>query len=124
MQDSASKGIFCSRWGRGKPGIEIPKPPISEYDPIETPEEPLAPVEEAAANETLPFRAEEERIVESEVTTTYSYLYAGGKLLQETVTTGDTTETHNFFYDGRRSLTPCRQAAAPTITSPTCKATW
>ncbi len=42
--------------------------------------------------------------MESEVTTTYSYLYAGGKLLQETVTTGDTTETHNFFYDGRRSL--------------------
>ena len=57
------------------------------------------PVEEAAADETA-VQAEEERIVESEVTTTYSYLYAGGKLLQETVTTGDTTETHNFFYDG------------------------
>lgn len=56
------------------------------------------PVEEAAADETA-VQAEEERIVESEVTTTYSYLYAGGKLLQETVTTGDTTETHNFFYD-------------------------
>ena len=78
--------------------ISPPKPPISEYDPIETPEEPLAPVEEAAADETA-VQAEEERIVESEVTTTYSYLYAGGKLLQETVTTGDTTETHNFFYD-------------------------
>ena len=57
------------------------------------------PVEEAAADETA-VQAEEDRILESEVTTTYSYLYAGGKLLQETVTTGDTTETHNFFYDG------------------------
>ena len=56
------------------------------------------PVEGAAADETA-VQAEEERILESEVTTTYSYLYAGGKLLQETVTTGDTTETHNFFYD-------------------------
>ena len=56
------------------------------------------PVEEAAADETA-VQAEEERILESEVTITYSYLYAGGKLLQETVTTGDTTETHNFFYD-------------------------
>ncbi|MDY2966745.1 MAG: hypothetical protein SOR87_00615, partial [Vescimonas coprocola] len=99
VRDSASKRYFCSRCGEEKPGIEIPKPPISEYDPIEPPEEPLVPVEEAAAGETA-VQAEEERILESEVTTTYSYLYAGGKLLQETVTTGDTTETHNFFYDG------------------------
>ena len=90
----------CSRCKKTEniSSISPPKPPISEYDPIETPEEPLAPVEEAAADETA-VQAEEERIVESEVTTTYSYLYAGGKLLQETVTTGDTTETHNFFYD-------------------------
>ena len=91
----------CSRCKKTEniSSISPPKPPISEYDPIETPEEPLVPVEEAASDETV-VQAEEERIVESEVTTTYSYLYAGGKLLQETVTTGDTTETHNFFYDG------------------------
>ena len=90
----------CSRCKKTEniSSISPPKPPISEYDPIETPEEPLVPVEEAASDETV-VQAEEERIVESEVTTTYSYLYAGGKLLQETVTTGDTTETHNFFYD-------------------------
>lgn len=100
--NSLSKVYKCSRCGEVQPGTDVPnppKPPISEYDPIEPPEEPLVPVEEAAADETA-VQAEEERILESEVTTTYSYLYAGGKLLQETVTTGDTTATHNFFYDG------------------------
>ena len=40
-----------------------------------------------------------DRILESETTTSYSYIYASGKLLQEKVTTNGTTETHNFFYD-------------------------
>ncbi len=103
--NSLSKVYKCSRCGEVQPGTDVPnppKPPISEYDPIETPEEPLVPVEEATADETA-VQAEEDRILESEVTTTYSYLYAGGKLLQETVTTGDTTETHNFFYDNTGS---------------------
>ena len=37
--------------------------------------------------------------VESEVIVSYSYVYSGGKLLQEKVTSGLVTETHNFFYD-------------------------
>ncbi len=37
--------------------------------------------------------------VESEITVSYSYIYAGDKLLQEKITTGQVTETHNFFYD-------------------------
>ena len=40
-----------------------------------------------------------DRILESETTTSYSYIYANGKLLQEKVTTNGVTETHNFFYD-------------------------
>ena len=40
-----------------------------------------------------------DRILESETTTSYSYIYASGKLLQEKVTTNGDTETHNFFYD-------------------------
>ena len=40
-----------------------------------------------------------DRILESEATVSYSYIYASGKLLQEKVTTNGTTETHNFFYD-------------------------
>ena len=39
------------------------------------------------------------QIIESETSISYAYIYAGGKLLQEKVTTGQTTETHNFFYD-------------------------
>ena len=40
-----------------------------------------------------------DRILESETTTSYSYIYANGKLLWEKVTTNGATETHNFFYD-------------------------
>ncbi|MDD6296585.1 MAG: polymorphic toxin-type HINT domain-containing protein, partial [Firmicutes bacterium] len=40
-----------------------------------------------------------EKILESENTTAYSYIYASGKLQQEKVTTNGVTETHNFFYD-------------------------
>ena len=57
-------------------------------------------------DETLPPKEKDsvspqsaDRILESETTTSYSYIYASGKLLQEKVTTNGTTETHNFFYD-------------------------
>ena len=57
-------------------------------------------------DETLPPKEKDsvstqsaDRILESETTTAYSYIYASGKLLQEKVTTDGTTETHNFFYD-------------------------
>ena len=56
-------------------------------------------------NEPVPEESNEpdaqsgERILESETTTAYSYIYASGKLLQEKVTTNGVTETHNFFYD-------------------------
>ena len=35
----------------------------------------------------------------STVTETHSYIYASGKLLRETITTGSTTKTLDFFYD-------------------------
>jgi RHS repeat-associated protein len=39
------------------------------------------------------------QIIDSETIVSYAYIYAGDKLLQEKITTGQTIETHNFFYD-------------------------
>ena len=57
-------------------------------------------------DETLPPKEKDsvstqsaDRILESETTVSYSYIYASGKLLQEKVTASGATETHNFFYD-------------------------
>ena len=35
----------------------------------------------------------------TEITTDHSYIYAGGKLLRETITEGETTKTLDFTYD-------------------------
>ena len=65
----------------------------------EEPEEPIAPNVGAGDVEDATTAPEDERVLVSEVTAVYSYLYASGKLLQEKVTTDGKTETHNFFYD-------------------------
>ena len=58
------------------------------------------PDEEPAPEERNdPVAQSGEKILESETTSSYSYIYANEKLLQEKVTTNGTTETHNFFYD-------------------------
>ena len=58
------------------------------------------PDEEPAPEESNePVAQSGEKILESETTTAYSYIYASGKLLQEKVTANGATETHNFFYD-------------------------
>ena len=78
-------------------------PPVVDE---EVPDETIPPVEEPVPDEEpVPEESNEpvaqsgEKILESETTTAYSYIYASGKLLQEKVTTNGTTETHNFFYD-------------------------
>ena len=57
-------------------------------------EEPVQPEGDASVDVQAASQ-----IIASETTTSYSYIYASGKLLQEKVTTDGTTETHNFFYD-------------------------
>ena len=54
--------------------------------------------ENIESREEVPLRSGNQ-LVESEITVSYSYIYAGDKLLQEKITTGQVTETHNFFYD-------------------------
>ena len=66
----------------------------------DVPDETLSPeMDEPAAEENTAATQSADRILESETTTAYSYIYASGKLLQEKVTTNGVTETHNFFYD-------------------------
>ena len=85
-----------------------PQPTESQsvMDEGEAPNETIPPVEEPVPDEEpVPEESNEpvaqsgEKILESETTTAYSYIYASGKLLQEKVTTNGKTETHNFFYD-------------------------
>ena len=73
-------------------------------------------------DETLPPKEKDsvspqsaDRILESETTTSYSYIYASGKLLQEKVTTNGTTETHNSSTITPVNLTLCRSMEPPTI---------
>ena len=89
------------------PTITPTSKPSVEYDAEEGMNETIPPVvDEEVPDETLPPEEENavstqsaDRILESETTVSYSYIYASGKLLQEKVTTNGTTETHNFFYD-------------------------
>ena len=58
------------------------------------------PDEEPAPEESSePAAQSSERILESEATVSYSYIYADGQLQQEKVTTNGKTETYTFFYD-------------------------
>ncbi len=89
--------------------IVIPPQPTesqSVMDEGEAPDETIPPVEEPVPDEepapeesSEPIAQSSEKILESETTTSYSYIYASGKLLQEKVTTNGKTETHTFFYD-------------------------
>ena len=89
------------------PTITPTSKPSVEYDAEEGMNETIPPVvDEEVPDETLPPEEENavstqsaDRILESETTVSYSYIYADGQLLQEKVTTNGTTETHNFFYD-------------------------
>ncbi len=100
----------CLRCKQVEKVIVIPPQPTesqSVMDEGEAPDETIPPETDAdVPDETLPPEEENsvstqaaDRILESETTTSYSYIYASGKLLQEKVTTSGATETHNFFYD-------------------------
>ena len=83
-------------------GNETLPPVVDEEVPDETippVEEPVSDEEPAPEESGEPIAQSSEKILESETTSSYSYIYASGKLLQEKVTTNGTTETHNFFYD-------------------------
>ena len=84
-----------------KGGHEAIPPVVDEEVPDETippVEEPVPDEEPAPEESNEPVAQSSEKILESETTSSYSYIYASGKLLQEKVTTNGTTETHNFFY--------------------------
>ena len=91
---------ICTRCGDEQPGGGDIRPttPGEVMDP-EEPEDPIAPNADEGDAEDATTAPEDERVLVSEVTAVYSYLYASGKLLQEKVTTDGKTETHNFFYD-------------------------
>ena len=66
----------------------------------DVPDETIPPETNEPAAEGNPAATQStDRILESETTVSYSYIYADGQLQQEKVTTDGTTETHNFFYD-------------------------
>ena len=80
----------CTRCGDtyNSPVIEItdPKPPVSEYSLRDG----AAPVSSGCTTQ---------RILKETVTETHSYIYAGGKLLRETIETNGTSKTLDFRYD-------------------------
>ena len=73
---------------------EIPDETIPPETDETASEEPVQPEDDASVDVQAASQ-----IIASEITTSYSYIYASGKLLQEKVTTNGATETHNFFYD-------------------------
>ena len=95
VEDEGGTSRTCTRCRKTESIGSLPPQPTDppvQHDTVEEPEETVQPAEETASDS-------DERIVASETTVTYSYLYASGKLLQEKVTTDGKTETHNFFYD-------------------------
>ncbi len=81
-----------------------PKPPISEYS-----------LDDGAAAST---GCTTRRVLKSTVTEEHSYLYAGGKLLRETISGNGVTKTLDFRYDNLGfpySLT-YRNGSAPAVT--------
>ena len=62
----------------------------------------------------------------TEIEEIHQYIYAGGKLLRETITEGSTTKTLDFSYDNvgmPYSLIYKARQQRPIITLPTSKAT-
>ena len=95
VEDEGGTSRTCTRCRKTESIGSLPPQPTDppvQHDTVEELEETVQPAEETASDS-------DERIVASETTVTYSYLYASGKLLQEKVTTDGKTETHNFFYD-------------------------
>ena len=101
VKNKLTNTMKCSRCGAVEEGIPVPTVPTKPDEVMDAGE---------GSDETLPSVVDEEegysvstqsadRILESETTVSYSYIYADGQLLQEKVTTDGTTETHNFFYD-------------------------
>ena len=102
--ESSGIGVIEPTTDIGRP--TEPSSPAVDYDTGEAPDETIPPVEEPVPDEepapeesNEPVGQSGEKILESETTSSYSYIYANEKLLQEKVTTNGTTETHNFFYD-------------------------
>ena len=101
VKNKLTNTMKCSRCGAVEEGIPVPTVPTKPDEVMDAGE---------GSDETLPSVVDEEegysvstqsadRILESEATVSYSYIYADGQLLQEKVTTNGATETHNFFYD-------------------------
>ena len=96
---SFTMGI-CTRCGYKLGGSTTPVEPYPPIDGGGTMSVQGETVEPASTNAT-------DRILESTVTTTYSYVYNGGQLVQETIatsvtengTTTTTTDVLNYFYD-------------------------
>ena len=66
----------------------------------DVPDETIPPETNEPAAEGNPAATQStDRILESETTVSYSYIYADGQLQQEKVTTNGKTETYTFFYD-------------------------
>ena len=68
---------------------------------LEEPTEPDALMLNEAENESEDGNSGQalHRGTATEITTDHSYIYAGGKLLRETITEGETTKTLDFTYD-------------------------
>ena len=99
----------CSRCGLiegSTPGITTPTQPsggnysldepIEPVEPDALPEEPAA-VSEGEPETTTPLRHRGAALATT--TEEHSYIYAGGKLLRETISDGTTTKTLDFTYD-------------------------
>ena len=101
VKNKLTNTMRCSRCGAVEEGIPVPTVPTKPdevMDAGEGSDETLPPVVDEEEENSVSTQSTD-RILESEATVSYSYIYASGKLLQEKVTTNGTTETHNFFYD-------------------------
>ena len=82
VEDIFTGKEYCARCGEEPGSSELPPTPTKPIEAMKV-IDPSDPINEE----------------EGEHTSTYSYLYASGKLLQEKVTIDGKTEIHNFFYD-------------------------
>ena len=98
--DPTTGGQKCRRCGYIEIPIEIPTS-HGELMSLEEPTEPDALMLNEPENESDDGNSGQalHRGTATEITTDHSYIYAGGKLLRETITGGTNTKTLDFTYD-------------------------
>ena len=98
--DPTTGGQKCRRCGYIEIPIEIPTS-HGELMSLEEPTEPDALMLNEPENESEDGNSGQalHRGTATEITTDHSYIYAGGKLLRETITGGTNTKTLDFTYD-------------------------